>query len=217
MLPNCSTWNNCGTGRPGNGFAWHGGYCSTPRNCSTWNNCDKYHACLPQLQMISEKCDSISHLPERERAYAVAMIRNRSVPADIVLPHIVYSDLPRAIEWLTRVFGFVEHFHYGDPISGAQLHLGNAWIMASATRESLQSPAELGAGTQCLTIFLEEVEAHFARAKSAGATIVEEPHETVYGEFQYAAIDLEGHRWLFSRHARDLSPDAWGATIVNPL
>jgi uncharacterized glyoxalase superfamily protein PhnB len=46
---------------------------------------------------------------------------------------------------------------------------------------------------------------------------LEEPHETVYGEFQYAAEDLEGHRWLFSRHARDLSPEAWGATISHPL
>jgi uncharacterized glyoxalase superfamily protein PhnB len=43
---------------------------------------------------------------------------------------------------------------------------------------------------------------------------LEEPHETVYGEFQYAAEDLDGHHWLFSRHARDLSPDAWGATLA---
>jgi hypothetical protein len=42
------------------------------------------------------------------------------------------------------------------------------------------------------------------------------PFETVYSEFQYAA-DLEGHRWLFSRHARDLSPDTWGARIIHPL
>jgi uncharacterized glyoxalase superfamily protein PhnB len=28
-------------------------------------------------------------------------------------------------------------------------------------------------------------------------------HETVYGERQYGAEDLEGHHWLFSRHARD--------------
>ena len=28
------------------------------------------------------------------------------------------------------------------------------------------------------------------------------------------AIDLDGHRWLFSRHARDVSPAEWGATIA---
>jgi predicted enzyme related to lactoylglutathione lyase len=65
-----------------------------------------------------------------------------------------------------------------------------------------------------LTVFVEDVEGHFQRAKAAGAKILEEPHETVYGEFQYAAEDLDGHHWLFARHARDLSPDAWGATVV---
>ena len=40
--------------------------------------------------------------------------------------------------------------------------------------------------------------------------MVEDLHETVYGELQYAAWDLDGHHWLFSRHARDLSPDQWG-------
>ncbi|MGB2655649.1 MAG: VOC family protein, partial [Candidatus Acidiferrum sp.] len=35
-----------------------------------------------------------------------------------------------------------------------------------------------------------------------------------YGEFQYAAADLDGHHWLFSRHATDRSPEEWGATIT---
>jgi uncharacterized glyoxalase superfamily protein PhnB len=151
-----------------------------------------------------------------EQEYAGAMIHNRCVPTDTVLPHLVYADLGRAIEWLTQVFGFVEHYRYGDPISGAQMRAGNAWIMVATPREDRRSPADLGCGTQYLTIFIEDVEAHHARAKSAGATIVEEPHETVYGEFQYAAVDLEGHRWLFSRHARDLRPGEWGAVVVHP-
>ncbi len=43
------------------------------------------------------------------------MTRNRSVPADTVLPHIVYDDVLEAMAWLTRVFGFVERFRYGAP------------------------------------------------------------------------------------------------------
>jgi uncharacterized glyoxalase superfamily protein PhnB len=149
--------------------------------------------------------------------YAASMLRNHSVPTDSVLPHIAYNDLGRAIEWLRRVFGFVEHYHYGDPFSGAQGRIGNAWIMLKAAKPGYRTPAELGFGTQSLTVFLEEVEVHFAHAQAAGATILETPHETVYGEFQYAAVDLEGHHWLFSRHARDLNPEAWGATVVNPI
>jgi uncharacterized protein len=62
-------------------------------------------------------------------------------------------------------------------------------------------------------VFVNDVDAHFQRSKSAGARIVEDLHETVYGERQYGVEDLDGHHWLFSRHARDLSPDEWGATV----
>ncbi len=142
------------------------------------------------------------------------MIENRSLPTDTVLPHVVYKDVAEAIEWLSKAFGFREHYRYGEPLSGAQVHLGNAWMMVERAREGRATPGELGCGTQSLTVFVEDVEGHFQRAKVAGAKILEEPHETVYGEFQYAAMDLDGHHWLFSRHAKDLSPEEWGATIA---
>jgi uncharacterized glyoxalase superfamily protein PhnB len=143
-----------------------------------------------------------------------SMLKNRSVPTDIVLPHLHYQDLEAAIAWLSNVFGFKEHYRYGDPVSGAQLYLGNAWLMVSTERPHGKSPATLGGETQSLTIFIEDIEAHYARTKAAGANIVEEPNETIYGEYQYAAYDLEGHHWLFSRHARDLSPEDWGAKVA---
>src|SRR6266851_3733152 len=79
------------------------------------------------------------------------MIANRSVPADTVLPHVVYRDVAEAIAWLTKTFGFAEHYRYGEPggpISGAQMHLGNAWIMVNRARAGRGSPAHLGCGTQ---------------------------------------------------------------------
>jgi predicted enzyme related to lactoylglutathione lyase len=141
------------------------------------------------------------------------MIVNRSVPPDTVLPHVMYQDVDEAIAWLSKTFGFSEHYRYGDPTSGAQVHLGNAWIMLKRAREGSASPAKLGFETQSLTVFVDDLEAHFRRAKAAGAKLLEDLHETVYGELQYAAEDLDGHHWLFSRHARDLSPDEWGAKV----
>ncbi|HTZ72338.1 MAG TPA: VOC family protein [Candidatus Aquilonibacter sp.] len=144
-------------------------------------------------------------------------MKNRSVPADIVLPHVTYQNLDQAIGWLNRVFGFEEHYRYGSPLSGAQLRLGEAWIMVNAAKPGFSSPARAGCATQSLTIFVQDVDGHHARAKAAGAKILEDPHETVYGEYQCAAEDLEGHHWLFSRHARDANPADWGATVKNPL
>jgi uncharacterized glyoxalase superfamily protein PhnB len=145
------------------------------------------------------------------------MVRNRSVPTDAVLPHVTYQNVADALTWLTMTFGFTEHYRYGDPgkpVSGAQMHLGNAWIMLHSARAGSASPAQAGHATQSLTVFVDDVDAHFDRAKSAGAKIVEDLHETVYGERQYGVEDLEGHHWLFSQHARDVSPDEWGAMIA---
>lgn len=147
------------------------------------------------------------------------MTSNRSVPTSTLLPHIVYPDVAEAIGWLTKTFGFREHYRYGEPggpVSGAQMHLGGAWIMLHRARPARATPAELGYATQSLTVFVEDVDAHFQRAKAAGARIVEDLHETVYGERQYGVEDFAGHHWLFSRHARDLSPSDWGATVSEP-
>lgn len=97
------------------------------------------------------------------------------------------------------------------------MKLANAWVMVSAVKPGYQSPAEPGYCTQSLTVFVEDVEAHFGRTRAAGAKIIEELHETIYGEFQYGVEDLEGHRWLFSRHARDADPAEWGATVSLPI
>lgn len=86
--------------------------------------------------------------------------------------------------------------------------------MIRAAQNGCQSPAQLGHGTQSLTVFVADVEAHFAHAQGTGAKIVEPLHETEYGELQYGVVDIEGHQWLFARHARDVSPETWGATLA---
>jgi len=140
-------------------------------------------------------------------------IENRSVPTNTVLPHVRYSDIPAAIEWLTRTFGFREHYRYGDPISGAQMRLGDAWIMLKSAPAGSATPRQLGYGTQSLTVFVGDVDSHFSNTKIQGARIVEELHETIYGERQYGVEDLAGHHWLFSQHARNRDPEEWGATV----
>lgn len=145
------------------------------------------------------------------------MKRNRSVPTDSSLSHVTYKALPEAIEWLNRAFGFKEHFRYGEPVAGAQLRAGNAWIMVRAGGPDYLNPRALGFGTQSLSIFVEDIEERFAMALHAGAEILEEPHETEYGEFQFAARDPEGHHWLFARHATDRSPEEWGAVVHHAL
>ena len=124
------------------------------------------------------------------------------------------SGLEEAIVWLRTAFGFREHYRYGGPVSGAQMSLGNAWMMLKKAQPGSATPRQFGYGTQSLTVFVEEIDAHFQQAKSAWVRLLEDLHEAVYGELQYAAEDLDGHHWLFSRHARDLSCLSSGARRV---
>jgi uncharacterized glyoxalase superfamily protein PhnB len=126
---------------------------------------------------------------------------------------VEYQNLEEAMAWLTRTFGFQEYYRYGDGPSGGQIWAGKAAIQVRQAGEGQRSPAQLGYGTQSLTVFVDDVDKHYVQAKGAGAKILEEPHETEYGEYQYAAEDLDGHHWLFSRHVKDVSPEQWGAVV----
>jgi uncharacterized glyoxalase superfamily protein PhnB len=171
---------------------------------------------LWQINSVSPKKFHFHKSPD-EQCYYPFIMKNRSVPTDTILPHVMYRAVEEAIAWLIRVFGFNEHYRHGDPsgpVSGAQMYLGNAYIMLNRARPGCWSPEQLGYGTQSLTIFVDDVDTHFQKAKAEGATILEEPHETVYGERQYAATDLDGHHWLFSKHAHDFSPEQWAATLA---
>ncbi|MCI0348601.1 MAG: VOC family protein, partial [Acidobacteriales bacterium] len=115
-------------------------------------------------------------------------------------PHL--SERFRCARLADQGFGLTEHYRYGEPhrpISGAQVYLGSAYIMLKSARSGGASPAQLGHRTQYLTVFVNDVDTHYQRTKSAGARIVEELNETCYGERQYRVEDLEGHYWLFSR------------------
>src|SRR5262245_31677139 len=97
-----------------------------------------------------------------------SMLNNRSVPANVILPHITYQNVADALAWLKRTFGFTEHYRYGESnerVEGAQMRLGDAWIMLNTARPGRASPAQLGSQTQSLTVFVVNVDAHFEHAK----------------------------------------------------
>jgi len=58
------------------------------------------------------------------------------------------------------------------------------------------------------------VDAHYERAKAAGAEITEEPVDQEYGERRYVAIDPEGHKWFFATQIKGVAPEGWGATVA---
>ena len=56
-------------------------------------------------------------------------------------------------------------------------------------------------------VYVDDLGAHYERAKAAGAVIRAEPTEKPYGTIQYSAADPEGHLWLFSEQVREPDPE----------
>ena len=120
-----------------------------------------------------------------------------------IVPMLPYADAPAAIAFLCRAFGFAERFRYDMPdgrIGHAELELGGDVVMiASVWREGgLASPLDLPALHAQIWCRVDDVDAHFARARAAGATLVGAPEDQDHGTRSYRAVDPEGHRWIFA-------------------
>jgi len=56
-------------------------------------------------------------------------------------------------------------------------------------------------------VYVDDVDAHHAGAKTAGAQIVTELADQTYGDRNYTAKDPEGQLWTFAQRIRDVSPE----------
>ena len=137
-----------------------------------------------------------------------------------------YRDPKAALAWLERAFGFEitmaidgppeasDMCHYEMSVGGrGRIMIGGQW------EESVKSPASLGgANTQVVHVMLEgDLDAHCQRARAAGAQIIAEPSEQFYGDRTYRVADLEGHRWTFAVHVRDVSRAEAEAALGHPI
>ena len=139
------------------------------------------------------------------------MRTNRSIPSVAVIPELAYADVDAAVSWLREAFGFEERLRIGN--HRAQLIVGSgAVVVMDQSRES--PPA--APGGHAVLVRVEDVDAHFARAAAAGATILRPPASHAYGERQYTAQDIGGHRWTFSETLSDVDPETWGGRLVIP-
>ena len=117
-----------------------------------------------------------------------------------------YEQGPAALSWLTRAFGFVTQSEIpgsAGEILHAELELGDSVLMISS------SGCESGfwdGQRQMQCIYLPDPDAHFERARAAGATIVQPPLDTPYGARGYYARDPEGYLWGFSTYRPSAGP-----------
>jgi uncharacterized glyoxalase superfamily protein PhnB len=140
------------------------------------------------------------------------MIRNRSAPPFAVMPVLSYPDVAAAVEWLDRAFGLVEHVRVGE--HRAQVGFGDGALFIADTSNGRTAPG--ADSSHSVMVRVPDLDEHYRAAVAAGARILSEPADHVYGERQYTAVDLAGHQWTFTQSVADVAPEQWGGTTVVP-
>jgi len=132
-----------------------------------------------------------------------------------VVPMLAYEDGPAAMDWLAKAFGFVEvvrmvgpdgRLSHGEMMTGEE---SEGMIMLATPSPHYQSPrhhrdtcqaaarwSEVPYIIDGVLVYVDDVDAHFERAREAGATVLSGVESGGPGK-RYRAEDPEGHRWMF--------------------
>ena len=145
-------------------------------------------------------------MPESSTSESTAPRQYRDAPVvSDIYPCLYYRDAAKAIEFLQKAFGFQKRMAAPGPddtIAHAELSLGSSVVMLSTARpeKGWMSPRDLPAVNQLVCMYVDDIDAHHARAKAAGAEIFGELRDTDYGSRGYECRDLEGNVWCFGTY-----------------
>lgn len=133
-----------------------------------------------------------------------------------IIPYLLYEDCAGALDFLSEAFGFEEVLRYtgeGGYVNHAEARIGDASVYMGDPGDEYRNPKRLGQETVGIYVLVDDADAHYERAKAAGADILEEPADQDYGHRRYAARDPEGHHWYFAAAIQEVAPESWGATV----
>ena len=131
-----------------------------------------------------------------------------------ITPYLLYEDVATMLDWLSRAFGFEERLRYADDsgnVTHAEMAFGDGTFYLGDPGDDYRSPKSTGAWPAQVSVYVDDVDAHYERALAAGAVIRQEPQDQPYGDRRYDAYDPEGQLWSFATRVRDLAPSEWGA------
>ncbi|MEO8346752.1 MAG: VOC family protein [Betaproteobacteria bacterium] len=125
-----------------------------------------------------------------------------------VTPYLVVHDAKKAIDFYQRAFGAVELFRLDGPDDGiahAEIKIGNSPVMLAESMGGYPDPLTLGGSSVSFMIYVPDVDAAFARAVAAGATVKRPVADQFYGDRTGTLADPFGHVWSLATHVEDVS------------
>ena len=118
-----------------------------------------------------------------------------------ITPYLLYEDGEAAIEFASRAFGFREVDRAVGAAGGLHAELeapDGGRIYLGQPPSGFENPAKVGRTSEVF-VLVDDVEAHYERAKAAGAKIIEEVNTLPFGHRRYGCVDPQGHEWYFAQ------------------
>ena len=148
---------------------------------------------------------------DRGKEALMAAIRQEAEPRrrPTIVPQLPYEDIGAALSFLERAFGFREipssrRVSEEGVIGHAMVEFGDGVIgIGTQGAHGAISPKSAGIESQYISVYVDDVDAHYQRALGAGARIAHGPRSHS-GYRAYEALDLEGHRWRFLQWLREV-------------
>ncbi len=122
-----------------------------------------------------------------------------------IYPALTYDDAAGAIDWLCRVFGFEKRLVVPGPngtIVHSELSFGPGVVMVSSPKpdQNRVGPRSCSGTSFALSVRVDDPDAHFERARRAGARILRELRDEEHGSRGYSVADPEGNSWYFGTY-----------------
>ena len=132
----------------------------------------------------------------------------------VVVPCVLYDDIPAAVEWLTVTLGFREIVRavLPDGWTGHAELERDGFVLLLGRRGG-----QFDDGSSITQVFVDDVDVRCAVAVAAGGTVLGEPVERPWGVRQATVADPQGQRWLLTRHVRDVDPAEWFGQVFPPV
>jgi PhnB protein len=128
-----------------------------------------------------------------------------------VTPYLTLNDAARALDFYKRAFAAKEVMRMDGPdgkIGHAEIKIGDSVIMLADEMPGTgsRSPQSLGGTTGGIFLYVDNADAVFNQAVSAGAQ-VEAPLADMFWGDRYGRLkDPFGHSWSVATHKEDVAP-----------
>jgi PhnB protein len=128
-----------------------------------------------------------------------------------VTPYLIVDGAESAIRWYGEALGATESVRLpmGDKIAHAEIRIGDSVVMLADEFPDMDicGPKSRGGATSSLMVYVEDVDAAFARAVAAGATVDKPIEDQFYGDRSGSIVDPFGHKWTLATHVEDVPED----------